>query len=262
MLAIATPVDSETIRAIEIALGKPVKIAVATPDDIDAALATTLEPEQTNNFAAPAETATAEDNLDDLRDLARGAPVVRAVDEFLRLAVDQRATDLHIEPFAGALQVRLRIDGILKGILSTTPQHGERHRISDQNLGGLKHHGASFAPRRTGPYRGQRRRDRSARRDDADDAWRKRSHPLVEKRLRGGLARSARSASAGGVGIIRKALQAPFGMIIVTGPTGSGKTTTLAASLAAINDPTRRLEPSRIQSNTRFPVSIRPRSIQ
>jgi general secretion pathway protein E len=46
--------------------------------------------------------------------------------------------------------------------------------------------------------------------------------------------------------ILRRTLQAPFGMIIVTGPTGSGKTTTLAASLALINEPTRKIPPSRI----------------
>src|SRR5262249_1185429 len=57
-----------------------------------------------------------DDDLDGLRDLARGAPVVRAVDELLRLAVEQRATDLHIEPFGNSLQARLRIDGLLKNI--------------------------------------------------------------------------------------------------------------------------------------------------
>ncbi|MGX9105135.1 GspE/PulE family protein, partial [Escherichia coli] len=41
--------------------------------------------------------------------------------------------------------------------------------------------------------------------------------------------------------ILRKALLAPYGMVIVTGPTGSGKTTTLAASLAVINEPTRKI---------------------
>ena len=72
-----------------------------------------LEPERPS-AVAPGEAAASEDNLDDLRDLAGGAPVVRAVDDLLRLAVEQRATDLHIEPFGGALQVRLRIDGLLK----------------------------------------------------------------------------------------------------------------------------------------------------
>src|SRR6202007_1840687 len=63
-----------------------------------------------------AEAVVADDNLDDLRDLARGAPVVRAIDDLLRLAVEQRATDLHIEPFGQTLQVRLRVDGLLRAI--------------------------------------------------------------------------------------------------------------------------------------------------
>lgn len=240
VLAIATPVDSETIRAIEIALGKPVKIAVATPDDIDAALATTLEPEQTNNFAAPAETATAEDNLDDLRDLARGAPVVRAVDEFLRLAVDQRATDLHIEPFAGALQVRLRIDGILKGI-SAPPLSMAKGIVSRiKILAGL-----NITERRL-PQDGRAHIVVNGVEIDLRVATMPTMHgeSAVIRLLRKG----SGVASLDQLGllqreesIIRKALQAPFGMIIVTGPTGSGKTTTLAASLAAINDPTRKI---------------------
>src|SRR4051794_17239964 len=94
-LAIAGPTDSETVRAAELALNAPVTIAVTTPDDIDAALATTLEKERASTDA-PAQAAAGDDDLDDLRDLARGAPVVRALDDLLRLAVEQRATDLHI----------------------------------------------------------------------------------------------------------------------------------------------------------------------
>src|SRR5262249_30954954 len=106
-VAIAAPVDNETARAVEIALRRSAALAVATADDIDAALATTLENEPSRAPAAAAQAVAAdaaisEDNLDDLRDLARGAPVVRALDDLLRLAADQRATDLHIEPFAGA----------------------------------------------------------------------------------------------------------------------------------------------------------------
>src|ERR1700730_823394 len=97
-LAIARPVDDETIRAAEVALRRAVKVAVATADDIDGALATTLETTRAD-AVAPAEATAVEDDLDDLRDLARGAPVVRALDDLLRSAVEQRATDLHIEPF-------------------------------------------------------------------------------------------------------------------------------------------------------------------
>jgi general secretion pathway protein E len=111
-LAIARPTEDDTIRATEVALRQSVTIVVATADDIEAALATNFDTEQAN-VAAPPEVAASQDDLDDLRDLARGAPVVRALDEMLRLAVEQRATDLHIEPFDNTLLVRLRIDGLL-----------------------------------------------------------------------------------------------------------------------------------------------------
>jgi len=84
------------------------------------------------------------------------------------------------------------------------------------------------------------RRNRPANRHHADDAWGERRLSPVAKRLefrcfdRVGLA--PRNDE-----ILRSSLQAPFGMIIVTGPTGSGKTTTLAASLAVINEPKRKI---------------------
>jgi general secretion pathway protein E len=117
MLAVAAPIDPETVRAIEVALRKLVTIAVATADDIEAALTASLEAEPAEN-AAPEDVSTSGDNLDELRDLAQGGPVVRAVDDLLRLAVEQRATDLHIEPFNNTLRTRLRIDGLLKAVPS------------------------------------------------------------------------------------------------------------------------------------------------
>src|SRR5262245_65380922 len=77
-LAIARPIEDETIRAAEIALQQEVTIAVATAEDIDAALATTLETAPAKEQVATEPAAVIDDNLDDLRDLARGAPVVRA----------------------------------------------------------------------------------------------------------------------------------------------------------------------------------------
>src|SRR5258708_27544871 len=72
-LAVARPIEEETLRAAEVALRQTVAIAVATADDIEAALATILEPERSSGVA-PTEIAAAEDDLDDLHDLARGAP--------------------------------------------------------------------------------------------------------------------------------------------------------------------------------------------
>jgi len=59
---------------------------------------------------------------------------------------------------------------------------------------------------------------------------------------------------------LRRLLKLPHGMIVVTGPTGSGKTTTLATVLSILNEPAARSLPSRIPSNTTSPVSTRRRS--
>jgi general secretion pathway protein E len=238
-LAIARPIDDETVRTAEIALRRPVTIAVATADDIEAALTTTLETERPSAIV-PAEAAAADDNLDDLRDLARGAPVVRAVDDLLRFAVEQRATDLHIEPFGDALQVRLRIDGLLKtipappismakGILSRLKIMAglniTERRLPQDGRAGIVISGVEIDLRvATMPTM------------DGESA----AVRLLRKGS-GFVALEQLGLSNRDEAIIRNTLSAPFGMIIVTGPTGSGKTTTLAASLAVINEPMRKI---------------------
>ena len=57
-----------------------------------------------------------DDDIESLRDLASGAPVVRAVNDLLEKAVELRATDVHIEPVRGGLILRLRVDGLLRGV--------------------------------------------------------------------------------------------------------------------------------------------------
>src|SRR5215475_6077958 len=239
-LAIARPIEDETIRATEIALQREVTIAVATADDIDAALATTLESIPTKETPAAAETAAVDDNLDDLRDLARGAPVVRALDELLRLAVDKRGTDLHIEPLDNVLQVRLRIDGLLKP-LPPPPISMAKGLLSRLKIMA----GLNITERRL-PQDGRARIVVAGTEVDLRIATMPTMHgeSAVVRLLRKGsgfveLDKVGLSARDGA--ILRNALQAPFGMIIVTGPTGSGKTTTLAASLALINEPTRKI---------------------
>jgi general secretion pathway protein E len=238
-LAIARPTEDDTIRAAEVALQHPVTIAVATADDIEAALATIFETEQAS-VAAPAEVATSQDDLDDLRDLARGAPVVRALDELLRLAVEQRATDLHIEPFDSALLVRLRIDGLLKAV-PAPPAGMAKALVSRLKIMA----GLNITERRL-PQDGRSRIVVAGAEIDLRIATAPSMHgeSAVVRLLRKGsgfvtldeVGLSARDGE-----ILRDALQAPFGMIIVTGPTGSGKTTTLAASLATINEPKRKI---------------------
>jgi len=238
-LAIAHPIEDETIRAAEIALQREVAIAVATAEDIDAALATTLETIPAKEAPA-AETAAVDDNLDDLRDLARGAPVVRALDELLRVAVERRGTDLHIEPLDNVLQVRLRIDGLLKP-LPPPPISMAKGLLSRLKIMA----GLNITERRL-PQDGRARIVVAGTEVDLRIATMPTMHgeSAVVRLLRKGSGFVALDQV--GLGprddpVLRKALQAPFGIVIVTGPTGSGKTTTLAASLAVINEPARKI---------------------
>jgi general secretion pathway protein E len=239
MLAVAAPADPETVRAVEVALRKLVTIAVATADDIDTALAASLEAEPAGD-TAPEELATTGDNLDELRDLAQGGPVVRAVDDLLRLAVEQRATDLHIEPFGNTLQTRLRIDGLLKAVpappMSMTKGLLSRIKI----MAGL-----NITERRL-PQDGRARIVINGAEIDLRVATMPTmsGEGVVIRLLRKGsgvVVLDQIGLSDRDEQIVRNTLQAPFGMVIVTGPTGSGKTTTLAASLSVINEPTRKI---------------------
>jgi general secretion pathway protein E len=240
-LAIARPPDDETVRAVEIALRRPVAIAVTTAEDIDAALGSTLEAERPGAAAAsPAQAAASDDSLDDLRDLAGGAPVVRAVDDLLRLAVEQRATDLHIEPFGGALQARLRIDGLLKAV-PAPPMSMAKGLLSRLKIMA----GLNITERRI-PQDGRARLAIGGKEIDLRVATMPTMYgeSAVVRLLRKDsslVAIDQIGLPPRGEAILRRTLQAPFGMIIVTGPTGSGKTTTLAASLALINEPTRKI---------------------
>jgi general secretion pathway protein E len=239
MLAVATPVDDETVRAVEIALGQKVAIAVATGEDLEAALATTQEAMAIGT--APTEaTAASADDLDDLRDLAKGAPVVRALDDLLRQAVDQRATDLHIEPFAGTLQIRLRIDGLLKAVPAPPISMAKGLLSRLKIMAGL-----NITERRL-PQDGRTNINVGGLEIDLRIATMPTTHgeSAVVRLLRKGsglVTMNQIGLSLRDERVLRGALQLPFGMIIVTGPTGSGKTTTLAASLAELNEPTRKI---------------------
>lgn len=242
MLALAAPAEPETVRAVEIALRRSVVRVIASPDDIDAALAISLEAERPATAERPAapERASAEEDLDDLKDLARGAPVVRAVDDLLRLAVEQRATDLHVEPFADSLHVRLRVDGLLKPIAAPPLQMARGILSRIKILAGL-----NITERRM-PQDGRAKIVLNGNEFDLRVATMPTMYgeSAVIRLLRknsGAVALNQIGLSKRDEAKLREALQAPFGMIIVTGPTGSGKTTTLAASLDVLNEATRKI---------------------
>jgi len=180
------------------------------------------------------------EDVEHLRDLASEAPVIRLVNLVLQRAVEARASDIHIEPFENRLKVRYRIDGVLQEVeappASSTaavisrikimaklniaerrlPQDGRiMHRVHGKELD-LR---VSTVPTSHGESVVMRILDRE-------------SIILDFKAL--GFDEHIQSKFV-------DALEMPHGIILVTGPTGSGKTTTLYTALSALNTPERKI---------------------
>ena len=116
MLAVADPSDSAAVRAAAIVLGDEVNISIASFEDIETILNQRLVDEEVSSPEGGETAGAREDDIESLRDLASGAPVVRAVNDMLEKAVELRASDIHIEPFRTGLVVRMRVDGLLRNV--------------------------------------------------------------------------------------------------------------------------------------------------
>src|SRR3954469_9276963 len=116
-LVLADQTDVTAVRAAEIVLGRAVEIEIGSYEDIDTVLTKRLgEDDEAAPEGDEATSTRADDDVESLRDLASGAPVVRAVNDLLDRAMELRATDIHIEPFRNGLVVRMRVDGLLRAI--------------------------------------------------------------------------------------------------------------------------------------------------
>jgi general secretion pathway protein E len=240
-LVLADPNDVAALRAAEIVLGEAIEIEIASYEDLAIALTKRLgEDDEAAPDADEAAVARADDDVESLRDLASGAPVVRAVNDLVERAMELRATDIHIEPFRTGLVVRMRVDGLLRAV-PTPPGVLPQALISRiKILAGL-----NIAERRL-PQDGAAR-IRAARTEfDVRVATMPTQHGesaviRLLPRDRGLLEIGKLGLSAHDEAILRKLLLLPHGMIVVTGPTGSGKTTTLATMLSILNESTRKI---------------------
>ena len=240
-LAVADPSDTAAVRAAEIVFGEPVEVAVASFEDINTALDQRIAADE---VAAEGNTrgssATSEDDIESLRDLASGAPVVRAFNDLLERAVEFRASDIHIEPFRTGLVVRMRVDGLLRAVPAPAaiPPQALISRV--KILAGL-----NIAERRLPQDGSARVRVSRAELDVREATMPKQAGESAVIRLlprdRGLLEMGKLGLSARDEAIMTGLLALPHGMIVVTGPTGSGKTTTLATMLSILNQPTRKI---------------------
>jgi general secretion pathway protein E len=190
--------------------------------------------------SADAGPAHSDDDIESLRDLASGAPAVRAPNDLFARAMELRASDIHVEPGRTGLVVRMRVDGLLRVVqtpLGALPQALiSRIKI----LAGL-----NIAERRL-PQDGAARVRVGRVEIDIRVATMPTQHG--ESAVLRLLPRDRGLLDIGRLGLaatderkLTRLLALPHGMIVITGPTGSGKTTTLATMLSILNEPTRKI---------------------
>jgi general secretion pathway protein E len=239
VLAVADPTDQAAQRAAQIVLGAKVVIKVATSEDLAVVLDRRLEYGDVDS-SGPAPAQLRDDDIESLRDLASGAPVVRAVNDLLEKAVELRASDIHIEPFQSGLVVRMRIDGLLRAVpapAGVLPQAVISRIKIVANL--------NIAERRL-PQDGAARLRASRADIDIRVAIMPMQHGesaviRILPKDRGLLVVEKLGFLPPDEATLRRLLKLPHGMIVVTGPTGSGKTTTLATVLSILNEPIRKI---------------------
>jgi general secretion pathway protein E len=239
-LAIADPTDEASLRAVEIVLGAPVAKQVASFEDIATVLAQRLKEDDSTPPDLLETGGRADDDIDSLRDLASGAPVVRAVNDLVEKAVELRATDIHIEPFKNNLVVRMRVDGLLRTVPTPAGALPQALVSRIKILAGL-----NIAERRL-PQDGAARlkvgsTDLDVRVATMPTQYGETAVVRLLPRDRGLLEITKLGLSPSDQAKLSAFLALPYGMIAVTGPTGSGKTTTLATSLTILNETTRKI---------------------
>jgi len=166
------------------------------------------------------------------------APVVQVVGRILTQAMRDRASDVHIEPTEGGLRVRYRIDGALKQVLMLPASMGVGLISRIKIMAGM-----NIVERRR-PQDGQLRTEIDGREVDVRVAtvstiWGEKCVMRLLDRTRSVLHLGELGMPADSAEMYSNFVRAPFGMVLCAGPTGSGKTTTLYATLTEISDPTR-----------------------
>jgi general secretion pathway protein E len=240
-LAVGDPNDVAAQKGVEIVLGGSVEVVVASFEDIATALTERLGPDA-ERPAEVSESRAASDNenIDSLRDLASGAPVVRAVNDLLEKAMELRASDIHIEPLRNGLTVRMRVDGLLRTVAAPA------HALPQALISRIKiMAGLNIAERRL-PQDGAARLHVARLDIDIRVATMPTQHGesaviRLLPRDRGLLEIAKLGLAGADERKVRRLLDLPHGMVVITGPTGSGKTTTLATMLSALNTPFRKI---------------------
>jgi type IV pilus assembly protein PilB len=238
-LAMADPEDFQAADFIEKQTGAPIKLYIATQGDILGTIDQykgNIDTEITKAIKDSSASEEDKGNEVSARDIAEDAPIAKTVNIILEYAMRSRASDIHIEPRETVVQVRYRIDGVLRETM-TLPRNILAAVVSRiKILSNLK------IDEHRIPQDGRFKFTLGSK----TIALRVSTLPIMdgEKVVMRLLDESSRALSleelgfeGHGLDIIRRGLKKPHGMTLVTGPTGSGKSTTLYSILSAMNTP-------------------------
>ena len=246
-VAVSDPLDMHTLDDLRMVLNAEIEPVVSTAKEIDDAIkryygigADTMEDLMDETKSGVLEVEKKE--IEDIEDMAEDASIVRFVNQIISEAFHDRATDIHIEPYENELQIRYRIDGMLYP--AQIPQTIKRFQsaiisrvkiMADMNI----------AERRL-PQDGKIK----VKMGDIDYDLRVSAVPTpygesIAIRI---LSKDSELCNLELLGfdenhqrILREMITKPHGIILLTGPTGSGKSTTLYASLSEINTPEKKI---------------------
>jgi general secretion pathway protein E len=241
-LAMADPTDSYTIGAFEMVTGRMVRPMVAIPTELEAALERLYGSGKSAQSQLIGDVETRVDELafdadvQQLKDLASEAPVIRLVSLLITNALEMRASDIHVEPFENRLGVRYRVDGVLHDVESPPK------RLSSAVISRIKIMANLDIAERRLPQDGRIRLRVQGKEIDLRVSTVPTMHgeSVVMRILdKGGVALDFHKLGfeADTLKAFIDVLMQPHGILLVTGPTGSGKTTTLYTALDRLNQP-------------------------
>ena len=245
-IIVSDPTDLPMIDELALLLGAPVTVTVGTPSAIESILTRSessqrVLDEATESFQPQLlrEDDAAEDSLTVERLTSDISPVIKLVDSMIYTAIQRRASDVHVETRDDALHVKYRIDGVLQAAMRPIDK-----RFHGAVLSRIKVMAELDVAEKRVPQDGRFKLRMPGRTIDFRVSIMPSIHGedavvrILDKESISAQFRELRldvlGFSAAELGRFRRAIAEPYGMVLVTGPTGSGKTTTLYAALAEI----------------------------
>ncbi|MFO8239687.1 MAG: ATPase, T2SS/T4P/T4SS family [Dissulfuribacterales bacterium] len=265
-VAMTTPRDLYLRELLENIYQRQVRPFLASEEDILAAVYRWYEADiDLANEDSEDESLTVDELWDDpeqLRDLASEAPVIRLVNHIISQALEIKASDIHFEPFRDIFKVRFRIDGVLHDI-ETVSKRLQPAITSRLKLMGKMNIAEMRLPQdgRIKVREGQR--DIDIRVSSLPTLFGESVVLRLLNREEVRLDLETLGISSDILGDFEKIILRPYGLILVTGPTGSGKTTTLYGVMNRINAPDKKIitveDPVEYQLDGINQIQIRPK---